>query len=228
MRPVDKGPSPGSFTDYREARDPLIERIGDYCSYCERILSDPEVEHQEPKSNPLYAHRALDWNNFLLSCPTCNRQKWDTDPRINPIYFPDEVNTAYIFCYDAASNQVRPRLDPVTHPDEHAMAERTIALMSLNRRLDSMGREDRRWTKRENVRSVAEEARTRHLVDGVLSQKDIESIRALALASGFFSVWLTVFVDESAVCNDLIAAFAGTRRACFDRVIGHPITDITL
>jgi hypothetical protein len=228
MRPVDKGASPGNFTDYPEARDPLIERIGDYCSYCERPLSDPEVEHQEPKSDPQYAHKALDWTNFLLSCPTCNRQKWDTDPRKDPIYFPDEANTAYAFYYDQASNAICARFDVAKHLNEHATAERTINLMNLNRRLDSMGREDRRWKKRKEAWKVAERARNRHVANLPIDTKDIESIRELALKTGFFSVWLTVFANESAVCNDLIAAFVGTRRTCFDRVTGQPIADITL
>jgi uncharacterized protein (TIGR02646 family) len=236
MRPVDKGASPRVFTDYREARDPLMAQIGKYCSYCERILSDPEVEHQEPKANLKYAHRALDWDNFLLACTTCNRQKGIKDPRQDTIYFPDEANTACAFRHDEASNQVYPRFDVKTHPDEHAMAERTIALTNLNRRLDEfkaddktgVRREDLRWMHRKDAWEVANRALQRHLTDGALSQKDIESIRELALKTGFFSVWLTVFANEPDVCNDLIAAFVGTRLTCFDPQTGHPIANITL
>ena len=58
MRPVHRGNVPTDdngidieFNDYKKARDPLIHRIGDYCSYCEVALHDQvDVEHVLPKS----------------------------------------------------------------------------------------------------------------------------------------------------------------------------------
>ena len=58
MRPVNRGNAPtdnrGSaivFKEYGDARDPLISRIGDYCSYYEVALHDiVHVEHVRPKS----------------------------------------------------------------------------------------------------------------------------------------------------------------------------------
>jgi hypothetical protein len=69
MRPVRCGACPRTggrtvrFTHYRDARDPLIQRIGDYCSYCEMPKPDgPDVEHIRPpveyQDYPARRHRA--------------------------------------------------------------------------------------------------------------------------------------------------------------------------
>src|SRR5438105_10975821 len=48
--PLDGNGQPLVFTDYKEARDPLIARLGDYCSYCEMPCSEgPDVERVRPK-----------------------------------------------------------------------------------------------------------------------------------------------------------------------------------
>ncbi|MFZ4698895.1 MAG: hypothetical protein ACOYMG_02485, partial [Candidatus Methylumidiphilus sp.] len=45
-----------------------------------------------------------------------------------------------------------------------------------------------------------------------------------ALASGFFSIWMTVFHDDTNMLNRLIDAFPGTRGSgCFD-ANGKPIS----
>jgi hypothetical protein len=50
-----------------------------------------------------------------------------------------------------------------------------------------------------------------------------EAIVELALARGFFSVWMEAFDDDTAVRRGLIEAFAGTARTCFDPVTTRPI-----
>ncbi len=61
MRPIVKGANPTDengveiiFTKYARARRYLIDRIGEYCSYCERkIEANLAVEHVQPKdTNP--------------------------------------------------------------------------------------------------------------------------------------------------------------------------------
>lgn len=50
-----------------------------------------------------------------------------------------------------------------------------------------------------------------------------ETVINLATASGFFSIWMTVFVDDSDMRLRLIKAFAGTEASgCFDQH-GQPI-----
>jgi uncharacterized protein (TIGR02646 family) len=142
MRPVDKGTNSQIFTHWREARDPLVGRIGDYCSYCERIC-DPHVEHIIPKS--AYFEGMLDWDNFLLGCQHCNSIKGVKDARVDPHLFPDSHNTshAYIYCDDG-----RVLINDALSPSEQMAAKNTEELVGLNRRLDSDDREDWRWKKR--------------------------------------------------------------------------------
>ena len=57
MRPVERGPRPKTkdevdlqFAEYGDAQEPLMERIGEFCSYCERYLGHSQhVEHIRPK-----------------------------------------------------------------------------------------------------------------------------------------------------------------------------------
>ena len=56
MRPINRGPWPTDdnglevhFPEYGHAKVPLIERIGEYCSHCERP-GDLHLEHVVPKS----------------------------------------------------------------------------------------------------------------------------------------------------------------------------------
>jgi hypothetical protein len=45
----------------------------------------------------------------------------------------------------------------------------------------------------------------------------VEALVRLAQATGFFSVWMEVFVEDPAIRNRLVDAFAGTRDSgCFD------------
>jgi predicted RNA-binding protein with PIN domain len=47
MRPVVRGENTKIFKDYKDARRDLIEKLGEYCSYCEmRIPSSLDVEHK--------------------------------------------------------------------------------------------------------------------------------------------------------------------------------------
>ncbi|MEZ4852315.1 MAG: HNH endonuclease, partial [Bacteroidia bacterium] len=69
MRPIIKGAIPKNnegldivFPDYKYARRYLIDRIGEYCSYCERkIEANLAVEHVQPKS--LNPDLELSWDN---------------------------------------------------------------------------------------------------------------------------------------------------------------------
>ena len=79
MRSVQRGPRPTgndgsriSFRQYRQAKDHLIERIGEYCSYCERC-GDLHVEHVIPKSKA--KDLETEWSNLLLGCGNCNGRK---------------------------------------------------------------------------------------------------------------------------------------------------------
>jgi hypothetical protein len=71
---------------YPNARRAMIDRIGQYCSYCELpIVANLAIEHVVPKTSfPLLATR---WSNFLLACAACNSKKGSL-----PEYVPGPAN----------------------------------------------------------------------------------------------------------------------------------------
>lgn len=80
------------------------------------------------------------------------------------------------------------------------------------------GMKDRRFFERNEARNNALICR-----NGFLKMKDeedkeiyLETIIRLAKASGFFSVWMTVFEDIKSVRTRLINDFAGTRKKYFE------------
>lgn len=103
MRPVLRGDTPTDeegraieYGDYKDARDDLIDRMGDYCSYCEVALhSQVDVEHVQPKS--LNPELELEWKNFLLACGNCNSIKGNKEVELSDYYWPDQDNTLRAF-----------------------------------------------------------------------------------------------------------------------------------
>lgn len=219
MRPVERGDCPKSaegmdisFTDYKEARDPLIGRIGDYCSYCEVCLHGSiAVEHVRPKTPQ--PELAREWTNFLLACDTCNAIKSDQDVILTDYFWPDRDNTARVFDYDLDQP---PRIKTGLDPALRSIGESTIALTGLDRvpGHQSFSDRDRRWLKRREAWGVAILAR------GKLEVRDTPQMREMILQSavsrGFWSVWFQVFHDDEEMRSRLIQWFPGTARDCFD------------
>ena len=76
MRPVERGTAPRTYSQYSDAIGDLEERLGTYCSYCERRLPiSLAVEHVVPKD--LHPELKTEWTNFLLGCTNCNSVKAD-------------------------------------------------------------------------------------------------------------------------------------------------------
>jgi uncharacterized protein (TIGR02646 family) len=219
MRPVDRGDRPKDaagndvpFTHYREARDDLISRIDDYCSYCEVCLhSSIAVEHVRPKKPQPALER--EWTNLLLACDICNSIKGDEDVNLAEYFWPDRDNTARAFDYDVDQPpHVAARLNPAFRE----IAARTIALTGLDRlpgHADYSDR-DRRWLKRCQAWGVALNARRLLEQDNTPHMRD--SILQTALSRGFWSVWLQVFHDDEEMRSRLINWFPGTAADCFD------------
>lgn len=86
-----------TFEKYNVYSNPLVKaKLESYflgkCCYCESHISNhpAEVEHYRPKSSivdkngktikPGYYWLAADWNNLLLSCIDCNRQRYHEVP----------------------------------------------------------------------------------------------------------------------------------------------------
>lgn len=221
MRPILRGDIPNDengdpivFTDHKQARDHLIERLGDYCSYCEiKINTQVDVEHVVPKT-PVPALR-LEWSNFLLACGNCNSIKGDkTFAEMTEVYWPDRDNTLRAFVYE---QDEPPQVadDPAVDAD---IAFETLELTGLDRvpGHPNFSDRDRRWSKRMNAWGNA------LLAANLISSADTDEMRQLAIVvakeTGFWSVWYEVFFDDEDMCQRLIDinTFSGTAQDCFD------------
>ncbi len=229
MRPIRRGGSPrhGDFNDYKDAKTYLVSRLGSYCSYCERrIATMLAVEHIQPKSLPAYRHLSGRWENFLLGCVNCNSTKTDKDVKLDAFLLPDRNNTFAAFVY-SADGKVATASD--LPPDTRTMADDTLALTGLDKNisvmLDENGKQIAidRVSQRMEAWAVAEEAQS-----DVLANPGNISVRRLAvhlaLAAGFFSIWMTIFTADVDMRNRLIDAFNGTRNSgCFDPGTSDPV-----
>ena len=230
MRPVLRGKSPqvGDFDPYTGAKPSLISRLGMYCSYCERkIVTQLAVEHIIPKNGPHGDPRLKGrWDNFLLGCVNCNSTKSDKKVDLGKVFLPDRDNTFTVFTYSAdgkikisaglkkkTTDMARAILS-ITGLDK-AMSvttdenDRLIALDRVSQRMET-------WGMAEDVKQEIRQNPGNMLV--------VDSGIRLALASGFFSIWMTVFANDQLMRNRLIDAFPGTRASkCFD-ARGQPVS----
>lgn len=218
MRPIEKGKNSRTFKEYKEAKGDLIDRLGEYCSYCERRLpASLAVEHVQPKS--LHPELLLKWENFLLACANCNSHKLAKDIRLEDYLWPDTENTFLAFVYHEGGRiTVNDKLDD----RQKKCAQNILALVELQKQpgADDPKRNDMRW----NQRKQAWDTATDSLAD--LLKEDTESLRKsivrLAAASGHWSIWMTVFKDDSDMLQRFIKKFPGTSEECFDNK-GTPI-----
>jgi HNH endonuclease len=230
MRPVERGPCPKDetgvkrvFPEYADARPHLTNRMGDYCSFCEMQLPAAlAVEHIQHK----YGNPGLEceWDNFLLACPSCNSTKGtkvDTAEDVLRRLWPHLHRTFDAFIYRAGGIV---HLAAMDDPVLAARAEQTEAMVGLTRRPGAGLTEakvdrnrDNRWKKRREAWDEAITART------TLSETDTAGVRrcilAIAHATGFWSVWMTVFHDDPQMQAALCETFRGTAR---DRVFPLP------
>ena len=208
MRRIDRGPPPRDeqgkairFKQNRDAAAYLRERIGDYCSYCERT-GDLHLEHVIPVSRRPDLEWV--WSNFLLGCENCNGIKGNHNESRNGYLWPDRDGTESAFEY-LSEGRVRVR-DDLPEPDR-SRARALYRLVRLGRRPGKGATAgDRRWQKRRKAWGVAEEAHRKYM-----SGVPAELIITLAQETGFWSVWMTVFADRPEICDGLRHGFPGTR-----------------
>lgn len=214
MRPVDKGSAPvATYANYAAALPDLEQRLGRYCSYCERyIATNLAVEHVQTKS--LVPALALTWSNFLLACVNCNSCKGATPITFADYLWPDSDNTLRAFEY-CTGGVVAPR-SALAAP-LRAKAQASAALVGLDRVPGAAvppTQSDLRWLKRFETWRKANDALRR------LTQNDTEELREqivdTALATGLFSIWWTVFAVDRNMRSRLRAAFVGTCSNSFD------------
>ena len=225
MRPVVRGEIPKNkngtdkvFSAYENARRDLIDRMGEYCSYCNMHLdSSLAVEHVQPKdSNP---ELKLSWDNFLLACTNCNSTKGKKDvnkKNIDTFFWADVHNTHIPFVYEPNG---RVSINSKLTKDEKKKAQNTLDLVGLQKYPNTQNASDRRWKNRKEAYEQAIE----HLED--LEQATLKGARELLIKTlvtaaynkGFFSVWFEVYKDHDDVKKALIERFTGTCVECFDK-----------
>ena len=228
MRPVERGAAPREYANYRDAIGDLENRLGKYCSYCERRLpTSLAVEHMAPKS--IHPDREVEWDNFLLGCTNCNSVKDDVDIADDDILWPDRHNTMLALAYSPGGFV---RLGAGLSPELRRRAQVLVDLVGLDRHgapgWSSPAKRDERWRDRESVWSVAKRCRA-----GFKASRGSDDALALVLAAatgyGFFSVWFTVFDRHVDVKLALVDAFPGTAASCFGQdgsLIGRPGADL--
>lgn len=230
MRPVEKGacptiPDPSDpsqqiakvFTDYKQARPYLIDRIGEFCSYCNsKIPASLAVEHVVPK-DPRPA-LALDWDNFLLACTNCNSTKKDTIDI--PFYQPDLHNTHLPFEYfDDGRVEISTQ---ITDPIRYEIAQNTLDLVGLQKYEENDIASDRRCKHRQQSFRYANNALATWEVPNP-SPNLLITIIDLAYTTGHFSIWYKVFENHPDVLRALIQRFEGTDAANAFNVHCQPI-----
>ena len=215
MRPIDRGPAPRAYAEYGDSIGDLVDRLGRYCSYCERRLpTHLAVEHMAPKS--LHEGRELDWCNFLLGCVNCNSTKGNKDVSDEDVLWPDQHNTMLAIEYSPGGFvQVAGELDDGLR----RRARGLIDLVALDRHSAEgwppPSDRDKRWSQREEVWTTAEQCRSSFERLGE-SDEAIELVLVAAKGYGFFSVWMAVFGGYSRVKRALIEEFPGTADSCFN------------
>ncbi|MCY4005762.1 MAG: HNH endonuclease [Rhodobacteraceae bacterium] len=227
---MTKGPSPrkDAYPHYRDALDDLTDRLGSFCSYCEQqIQHRPEIEHVQPKSLEPGLERC--WENLLLGCATCNQVKSNKSVNLDQVALPDRDNT-----FRGLSFHKDGRLevsDDLTDPQAKLM-KRVVRLVRLDRHPDCKNKDDRptprdkRAELRRDVWDIATEALNTFEKIGLQptnSGRIACLIVNLAVAKGFFSVWMTVFRDHPDMLNRFIQAFPGTDAGSFNNV-GQPVS----
>jgi uncharacterized protein (TIGR02646 family) len=218
MRPVHRGPRPTDYSEheiqfgkYQEARSPLIQRFGQYCSYCEvKLSASLAVEHVQPKTK--HPDQELEWENFLLACVNCNSTKSDKDVELSDYFWPDEDNTFRAFDY-AEGGTIKPAEGLDGHLKVKATA--TIQLTGLDKQpANDPKASDRRWLNRKESWEIAQRAKERLFRNN--NDDFREQIKENALSQGFWSIWMTVYEDDPDMRKRLIEAFPGTAQDCFD------------
>lgn len=230
MRPLQRGvsPFPADLVDYEDAKPHLVARLGRFCSYCERpIHTMLAVEHIQPKALPAYSNLAGRWDNFLLACVNCNSCKKDKNIVLSDVFLPDRDNTFVAFTYMPDGTVV-----PASHlsATTERMAARILSATGLDKgicaTLDENGRLVAldRVSQRMEAWAEAEESRA-----DILANPGSDAVRRsvvrLAVAKGYFSIWMTVFAADPEMRNRLIDAFVGTRGSgCFELITTQPVS----
>ena len=141
---------------HKEIRKELGKIYKEKCAFCEQKQEIMEVEHYRPKS--IYYWLAFSWDNLLLACATCNRNKSAQFPIENLIIIPPKKDCSDIdlskinnFCVEYNELEKPLLLNPEQEKEVHfrfsfdrngiiyptnsedKQAKKTIEVLKLNR-----------------------------------------------------------------------------------------------
>jgi hypothetical protein len=148
----------------------------------------------------------------------CNSTKKDKDVQLDQHFLPDRDNTFAAFNY-TLDGQVVP--SPSLTDEQTVIAKSTLSLTGLDKPVSEVTDENGKLVaidrvhQRMEVRLIADEALGRLRVRPTLTLLR-EQIVATALANGFFSIWMDVFIDDEDMRRRFIETFPGTSQDCFD------------
>lgn len=218
MRSVSKGSAPKTYKKYRDAEPDLTERIGKYCSYCEKGLSDAQsrhVEHIIPKIKK--EKLTLVWDNFLLACPTCNQVKWDNNEDRTNYLWPDVDNTYFAFTYDFNTGMIKTSSFIENMENIKLIAQATIALVGLDRKPghSNFGKKDYRY--RERIEAVSTIKESLENWNNAPSNAMAIQIALTAKGLGYYSLWMHYFKDYPQVIAEIEKVFPGTYHPQYDK-----------
>jgi len=213
MRPVDKGVHPSNaegapvvFHTYADAAPYLRERLGRYCSYCERkIPTNLAVEHVMPKSHIPALERV--WENFLLACVNCNSNKGHQVVQLDDCLWPDIDDTFSAFTYEpSGAIKVAVGLDQL----QQAKARVLLSLVGLDKPPEQASDADYRHKDR-----IEQWGKAKVAFDMLqrTSDQSLDKTRAaiITLATDGYSIWATVFQADPFILNALVKKYPGTK-----------------
>ena len=217
-----KGAAPNGYASYDQAKPDLLSVLGEQCSYCEagKAPQDLHVEHIYPKDP--HPELALEWDNFLVACNTCNsyknihlgnRRRRNLEARY---IWPHLENTFRAFEYFADGRvELRPRLRKLikkaaentrtmvglmlSPAKAHAYMKRGIAYDGIDKRREQ-------WSQAIDFLAMYLNNPT---------PDSATTIAAAAARMGYFSIWMKVFEGHPEIRHELIQAFKADR-LCFD------------
>lgn len=201
------------YKPYSKAKPILKDNFGIepyyYCNYCDRkVLGiNIEVEHILPVSK--YLNKKFDWNNFLLSCKSCNGIKLNINFRMSEVVLPHKNNTLKCFNFNN-DGTIKPK-GRLSHSDLKKV-KKTIKLLGLDIGKLHVNKkpQDDRYNERMEVLRISKIKFAQYKN----KKQDLEDIINCAKTSGFWAVWYDTFKNEKKVTSKLIKEFKNTYSEC--------------
>lgn len=213
-RPLKPNGQPKVYSAYDQARSDLIDRMGEYCAYCnQRLPASLAVEHIQPKVN--VPELELEWDNFLLACTNCNSTKGDKPVELDAFVWPHLHNTHLAFRYTPDG---KVHVNEALSENIKVNAQAMLDLVGLQRYESTPTASDRRWKNRKEAFQKAQVVQRLYLAAKAKGNgtEFAEMIGLLAAQNGFFSVWMSVFEAHPEVKRQLLTHFVGTATDAFD------------